>query len=69
MNDDLDEEIIGSEEGFDEFVQKSSPGDALRNSAAAKIGVVVVGLVVVVGAMWFFGQKEPETPDSMLPLA
>ena len=69
MNDDLDEEIIGSEEGFDEFVQKSSPGDALRNSAAAKIGVVVVGLVVVVGAMWFFCQKEPETPDSMLPLA
>lgn len=69
MNDDLDEEIIGSEEGFDEFVQKSSPGDALRNSPIAKIGVVVGAIGVIFGAMYFFGQEKEEVKDSMLPLA
>ncbi len=69
MNDDLDEEIIGSEEGFDEFVQKSSPGDALRSSPIAKIGVIVGAVSVVFGAMWFFGQKPEEVKDSMLPMA
>lgn len=69
MNDDLDEEIIGSEEGFDEFVQKSSPGDALRNSPIAKIGVVVGAIGVIFGAMYFFGQEKEEVKDSILPAA
>lgn len=69
MNDDLDEEIIGSEEGFDEFVQKSSPGDILRSSPLAKIGVVAGAVGVLVGGMYFFGQKPEEVKNSMLPFA
>lgn len=68
MNDDLDEEIIGSEEGFDEFVQKSSPGDLLRSSPIAKIGVIVGAVGVIFGAMYMFGQEPEEPKDSMLPL-
>jgi intracellular multiplication protein IcmE len=68
MNDDLDEEIIGSEEGFDEFVQKSSPGDLLRSSPIAKIGVIVGAVGVIFGAMYMFGQKPEEVKDSMLSM-
>lgn len=68
MNDDLDEEIIGSEEGFDEFVQKSSPGDILRSSPVAKIGVIVGAIGVIFGAMYMFGQKPEEVKDSMLSM-
>lgn len=67
MNDDLDEEVIGSEEGFDEFVQKSSPGDILRGSSLAKIGVVVAAAGAIFGGMYFFGQKEEEIKQSTLP--
>ncbi|MCB1840227.1 MAG: DotG/IcmE/VirB10 family protein, partial [Alphaproteobacteria bacterium] len=67
MNDDLDEEIIGSEEGFDEFVQKNTLGDLWRNSPVVKVGVVGLVVLVFVGSLWFFGKAKEKTPDSMVP--
>ncbi len=67
MNDDLDEEIIGSEEGFDEFVQKNTLGDMWRNSPLVKVGVVVGVVGLFVGAMYLFGAKPDEPPPSILP--
>ncbi len=59
MNDDLDEEIIGADDGFDEFAQKSGLGETIRQSPVAKIGVVV-GVIAVIGfvAIMFSGEKE-----------
>lgn len=68
MNDDLDEEIIGSEEGFDEFVQKNTLGDAWRNNPAVKIGVVLGVVVLFFGAVYMFGKKDDEVAPSQLPM-
>lgn len=61
MNDDLDEEIIGAEDGFDEFAQKSGLGDTIRQSPVAKIGIVI-GAIVLIGfvAVMFSGGEEEE---------
>ncbi len=67
MNDDLDEEIIDSEDGFDEFSQKSGLGDAIRRSALAKIGIVIGVLAVIIAIMVFFGGKEEAQNFSVLP--
>lgn len=66
MNDDLDEEIIGSDDGFDEFAQKSNVGDMVRQSPVMKIGVVVVAVALLVGVVMMFGGNEtPDMPSSM----
>ncbi len=68
MNDDLDEEIMDSEDGFDEFASKSGGvSDTLRKSPVAKIGVVVAVIAVLVGVMMFFGQDPVEEQPSMIP--
>jgi len=67
MNDDLDEEIIGSEDGFDEFANKGGLGDTIRQSPVAKIGIVI-GAIALIGfvAVMFSGTEEEET-ISMMP--
>ena len=62
MNDDLDEEIIGADDGFDEFTQKSGLGETIRQSPVAKIGIVV-GALALIGfvAVTFSGGEEEET--------
>ncbi|MCK5374187.1 MAG: DotG/IcmE/VirB10 family protein, partial [Alphaproteobacteria bacterium] len=67
MNDDLDEDILDSEDGFDEFSQKSGLGDLIRRNAFAKVGVVIVVLVVVISVMVMFGGNKEEQTISMLP--
>ena len=67
MNDDLDEEIIDSEDGFDEFAQKGGLGDAVRRSALAKVGIVIGVLAVIIAIMIFFGGKEEKDNVSRLP--
>lgn len=64
MNDDLDEEIIGSEQGFDEFVQKSSLGDMVRSNPMAKVGIILGAVAVVVAIAVYFGSKEQATMPS-----
>ena len=67
MNDDLDEEIIGADDGFDEFAQKSGLGETIQRSPVAKIGIVI-GAVAVIGfvAVMFSGGKEDQN-ISVLP--
>ncbi len=67
MNDDLDEEIIGADDGFDEFAQKSNLGDTIRRSPTAKIAVIIVAIVVIVGVVMLFGQETIETKESQIP--
>ncbi len=61
MNDDLDEEIIEADDGFDEFAQKSGIADVISRSPVAKIILVavVLGLVGFVAVM-FSGEEEEE---------
>ncbi|MFP4098677.1 MAG: hypothetical protein ACLFU1_07820 [Alphaproteobacteria bacterium] len=66
-DDDLEEELIDSEEEFDEFSQKSGLADVIRNSALAKIGVVVAVLGAVIGVMMFFSGSEEQANISSLP--
>lgn len=67
MNDDLDEEIIGADDGFDEFAQKDGLSETIRQSPVAKIGIVV-GALVLVGfvAVMFSGGEEADNV-SVLP--
>ncbi len=69
MNDDLDEEIMGSDEGFDEFSNKSSGGlgETLRKSVVAKVAVVLVVILILVGVMAFFGSDPVEEQPSVVP--
>lgn len=67
MNDDLDEEIIGSEDGFDEFAQKSGLGDTIRQSPVAKIGIVIGAIAVIGLVMFLFSGTEEEENISMMP--
>ncbi len=67
MNDDLDEEIIGAEDGFDEFAQKSGLGDTIRQSPVAKIGIVIGAIAVIGFVAVFFSGSEEEENISMMP--
>ena len=68
MNDDLDEEIIDSEDGFDEFSGKSdsSSGD-FKKSPVVKIGVVVGVVAALAGVMMFMDGEEVQEAPSSLP--
>ncbi len=67
MNDDLDEEIIDSEDGFDEFSSASeSSSSDFRKSPLVKVGVVVGVVAALAGVMMFLDQDEVvETPSSL----
>ncbi len=67
MNDDLDEDIIDSDDGFDEFSQKTSLGDAVRQNPVVKIGVVVAVVAVVGVVMVLFSGDDIEEQPSMMP--
>lgn len=68
MNDDLDEEIIDSEDGFDEFSSESngSSGD-LKKSPLVKIGIVVGVVAALAGVMVFLDQDKAVEAPSVLP--
>ena len=61
MNDDLDDEIIEADEGFDEFAQKSGIGDVISRSPLAKIAVIVA-VIALIGfvAVMFSGEEEKD---------
>jgi len=67
MNDDLDEEIIGGDGEFDEFVQKSSLGDVIRTNPAAKVGIVVLAVGIIILIAWVFGGTAKDENLSKLP--
>ncbi len=67
MNDDLDDGLIDSEDGFDEFSKKATLGDTIRQSPMAKAVVVVVVAVVIGGGMMFFGGDAVKEQESAIP--
>ena len=67
MNDDLDEEIIGSDGEFDEFVQKTSLGDLIRTNPMAKVGIVVLAVGVIILIAYMFGGEVEEDKKSVIP--
>lgn len=66
MNDDLDEEIIGADDGFDDFSEQSSSG-SFRQSPVAKLGIVLVAILAIVVVFFFFSSEEEKTRSSVLP--
>lgn len=68
MNDDLDEEIIDSEDGFDEFSSASDGSSSdFRKSPLVKVGVVVGVVAALAGVMMFLDQEEVAESPSSLP--
>lgn len=67
MNDDLDEEIIGADDSFDEFSQDSTSGSSFRQSPIAKILIVLVAISVLMGVVFFFGGEEEDEIISTIP--
>lgn len=67
MNDDLDEEIVDTDDGFDEFAQKSGLGESIRRSPVAKVGIVI-GILVTIGVvMVMFGGEKKDDAISIVP--
>lgn len=68
MNDDLDEEIIDSEDGFDEFSSASEGSSSdFKKSPLVKVGVVVGVVAALAGVMMFLDQDEVKESPSSLP--
>lgn len=67
MNDDLDEEIIGADDSFDEFSQGSGAGDSFRQSPIAKLLIVLVAVAVIFGVVFYFSGDAVEEQPSVLP--
>lgn len=67
MNDDLDEDIIGSEDDFDEFSQETSATESFRQSPVAKIAIIGLGVLVIVGVMFMFGGESVKQEKSRMP--
>ena len=68
MNDDLDEDIIGSEDDFDEFSQETSATESFRQSPVAKIAIIGLGVLVIVGVMFMFGGESVKQEKSRMPV-
>lgn len=67
MNDDLDEEIIGADDGFDEFSQDSGGSDSFRQSPIAKLLIVLLAIGVIFGVVFYFSGDEVDEKPSILP--
>lgn len=67
MNDDLEEDLIDDDEGFDEFSQKGGLGETLRKSAAAKFGLAAVAGLIIISFMFMFGGETQEDNKSVIP--
>ncbi len=63
----LDEDIMDSEEEFDEFSQKSKLSDTIRQSPVAKIVIVVIAIILVGGVLIMFGSDGVEDKVSVIP--
>lgn len=68
MNDDLDEEVIGADDSFDEFSQDSAGSDSFRQSPIAKLLIVLLAVGVIFGVVFYFSGEEVEEKISTLPV-
>ena len=62
MSDDFDE-VMDSDEGFDDFSQQSG----LAQNPTAKIGVIIAVVVVIGGVLMYFGQERVKDDISIIP--
>lgn len=64
-SDDLDIENF-DEGGFDDYSKKGTLGDLWRNNPMVKIGVILAGIAIIVGAIILFGGSKDPLPTSQL---
>ncbi len=69
-NEDFeDEDLDMGENSFDDFGEEKTPGtlgDLVRNNSMVKIGLVIVGVVVIFGAIIFFGEEQQAEAPSVV---
>ena len=66
-NDDVDNDLDVEDfddTGFDDYSKKGTLGDLWRNNPMVKVGVILAGVAVVIGAFILFGGKEAPPPQS-----
>ncbi len=66
MNDDLDDELISSDNSFDEFSQDSG-ASSLRQSPVVKLGVLLAAVAVVGVVIFYFNDTSTDRNTSVLP--
>lgn len=67
IDNDLDvEDFDDANSGFDDFNKKGTLGDIWRNNPMVKIGVILAGFAVVLGAIILFGGKEKPPTQSVV---
>lgn len=69
-NDDIDNDLDVEDfddSGFDTYAQKGTLGDMWRNNPMVKIGVILAGFALVVGAIMLFGGGSSKEKISMTP--
>lgn len=64
-DDDLDVENF-DDTGFDDYSKKGTIGDLWRNNPMVKIGVILAGFAIVVGAIVLFGGKVEKPVESLV---
>ncbi len=67
LNDDFDTADTDLDTDFGEFDQETERGslsDLIKKNPAVKIGLVVAGLLVIVGAITLFGGSDVKAPSS-----
>ncbi len=70
IENDIDTEAFDDEGGgFDDFNKKGTLGDLWRNNPMVKIGVILAGFAIIVGALILFGGKEDRFPPSAVGTA
>lgn len=68
-NDDLDNDLDVEnfdDTGFDDYSKKGTLGDLWRNNPMVKIGVILAGFALVVGAIILFGGSNDQLPTSQV---
>jgi intracellular multiplication protein IcmE len=64
-DDDLDVENF-DDTGFDDYSKKGTLGDLWRNNPMVKIGVILAGFAIIVGAIILFGGGPEKLPESQV---
>jgi intracellular multiplication protein IcmE len=66
IDNDLDVEDFDDAGGFDDFNKKGTLGDVWRNNPMVKIGVILAGFAIVLGAIILFGGSKPPSATSVV---
>ncbi len=67
MSDDLNDEGLDDESGFDDFDQQNTLGDLWRNNPMVKVGIIFAAGAAIFGTILIFGGKEQAPSPSYVP--